>query len=217
MAEPSPTPPGERGARRGQVLGRRLAPALYDVRTTGFELVPAQGPLLVVANHSAFLDGPLIYCVFPRPVHFLVKRAYFRGPVGTLLHGVGQIPIVQHSGDRQALTAATVLLQQDGVVGIFPEGTRGSGEVASAQQGAAFLALRTGAQILPVAVSGTRPAGSAKGAWPRPRARLDAVAGEPFRVDTDLSGPGRQRLRDATERLRERLAEHVRTARPQRD
>lgn len=117
--------------------------------------MPSRGPVILVANHVGFIDGPLGFITSPRPVHFLVKRAYFVGPVGWLLRGVGQIPITQRSADREALTSAREVLRAGGVVGVFPEGTRGSGEVASAQQGAAFLALGTKAVVVPVALSGT--------------------------------------------------------------
>lgn len=207
MAEPS-----VRGAAAGRRLGKVLAPTLYSVRRDGERLVPAEGPLVVVSNHSGFLDGPLIYCVFPRPVHFLVKRSYFDSPVGALLRGVGQIPIEQHTGDRAALTAARQVLRRGGVVGVFPEGTRGSGGVDTAQQGAAYLALQNDARVLPVACLGTRTSGAGRDAWPRPRSRLAVVFGEPFDLTDDEGGPGRERLRRATERLRSGLATHVQDA-----
>lgn len=198
-----------RGPEAGRRLGRVLAPAAYRVRTEGAAQMPASGPLLVIANHSGFLDGPLIYCMLPRPVHFLVKRSYFRGPLGSLLRGVGQIPIEQRTGDRAALTQAQEVLNGGEVVGIFPEGTRGSGSVESAQQGAAYLAMRTGAPLLPVAVLGTRVADGGKNSWPRLRSPLEVTVGAPFRVDEGLSGPGRERLRTATARVRDQLAAHV--------
>lgn len=207
MAEPS-----ARGAAAGRRLGRVVAPTLYAVRREGTGLVPAGGPLVVVSNHSGFLDGPLIYCTFPRPVHFLVKRSYFASRFGPILRRVGQIPIEQSTGDREALAAARQVLARGGVVGVFPEGTRGAGVVEKAQQGAAFLALQSDAAVLPVACLGTRTAGAGRDAWPRPRSRLAVVFGEPFRLSDDDGGPGRERLRRATEALRSGLVEHVHAA-----
>ncbi|QEH94632.1 1-acyl-sn-glycerol-3-phosphate acyltransferase [Dermacoccus abyssi] len=203
-----------RGARRGQRVGVALLRVLYRAQVTDAHVVPTTGPVILVANHVGFIDGPLGFITCPRPVHFLVKRAYFFGPVGWLLRGVGQIPITQRSADREALTSAREVLRAGGVVGVFPEGTRGSGEVSSAQQGAAFLALGTKAVVVPVALSGT--AGRSKGALPRLRSRLSVTFGEPF----DLAGvpevaavTGRERVAVGTEVLRARLAEHVRDAR----
>lgn len=215
MASRLPRPvDADRGVRVGQRLGVGLLRLLYRARVTGQAHVPSRGPVILVANHVGFIDGPLGFITSPRPVHFLVKRAYFVGPVGWLLRGVGQIPITQRSADREALTSAREVLRAGGVVGVFPEGTRGSGEVASAQQGAAFLALGTKAVVVPVALSGT--AGRSKGALPRVRSRLSVTFGEPF----DLAGvpdvaavTGRERVAVATEALRVRLAEHVRAAR----
>lgn len=200
--------PSARGAAAGRWLGLALAPTLFDARRRNIHLVPKTGPVVLVSNHTAFLDGPLVYCLAPRPVHFLVKRSYFDTPLGVLLRGVGQIPIAQQTGDRAALQAARGVLKDGGVVGIFPEGTRGSGAVETARHGAAYLALQTGAQVVPIACLGTRGT-KGKGSWPRPRAHLEVVFGEPFRLDTDLSGPGRERLRVATDLLRTRLQQHV--------
>lgn len=204
--------PTARGAAAGRRLGRVLAPTLYSVRREGVQHVPVDGPLVVVSNHSGFLDGPLIFCTFPRPVHFLVKRSYFASRFGPVLRGVGQIPIEQSTGDREALLAARTVLRRGGVVGVFPEGTRGAGVVERAQQGAAYLALQSDAMVLPVACLGTRTAGAGRDAWPRPRSRLAVVLGEPFRLSDELGGPGRERLRRATETLRTGLVAHVHDA-----
>jgi 1-acyl-sn-glycerol-3-phosphate acyltransferase len=204
--------PTARGAAAGRRFGRVLAPTLYSVRRDGIALVPTEGPLVVVSNHSGFLDGPLIFCTFPRPVHFLVKRAYFESPFGPMLRRVGQIPIEQQTGDREALTAARQVLRRGGVVGVFPEGTRGAGAVEQAQQGAAYLALQNHAAVLPVACLGTRASGAGRDAWPRLCNRLEVVLGAPFQLEDAQGGPGRDRLRRATERLRLGLAAHVHAA-----
>jgi 1-acyl-sn-glycerol-3-phosphate acyltransferase len=106
----------------------------------------------------------------------------------------------RHSADRTALTAALGVLRGGGLVGIFPEGTRGGGDVAAAQKGAAWLARTGGATVLPVACRGTRrPDGSGR----RWRPRVDVLVGEPFTVP---HGGGRTGLAAATETVRARLA-----------
>ncbi|MEO7447508.1 MAG: lysophospholipid acyltransferase family protein [Humibacillus sp.] len=82
--------------------------------------MPGTGPIVLVANHAAFLDGPLVLAMSPRPAHFLVKADAFRGLVGAVLRGVGQIPDDRSVGDRAALGTAVAVLEPGGVVGVFP-------------------------------------------------------------------------------------------------
>ena len=189
-------------------LGFGLAHALYDVQTLHGDRMPAKGPVIVVSNHVGFLDGPMVFIFAPRPLRFLVKRSYFSSSWGVFLRATGQIPIDQNSADRDALAAAREVLVDGGALGIFPEGTRGSGAVRTAQQGAAFLAQATGARIVPVAVLGTKGTGG-RDSWPKLRGSVRLVVGEPFVLTKRVGVPGRERLRIATEELRTKLAAHV--------
>ncbi|EBM0725644.1 1-acyl-sn-glycerol-3-phosphate acyltransferase, partial [Salmonella enterica subsp. enterica serovar Senftenberg] len=122
------------------VVGRVLFGVLYRVTTVGRGRVPKDGPVLFVGNHVGVLDGPMLPALSPRPTSVLVKRELFRGLLGRFLTFIGHIPVTRNSGDRTALTAAVAVLKAGGAVGIFPEGTRGRGDVAAVQQGAAWLA-----------------------------------------------------------------------------
>ncbi len=195
----------------GRRLGWLLAHVIYDGRALHSDRIPRSGPVIIVSNHSAFLDGPVVFCLAPRTLHFLVKRTYFSSAWGVLLRAMGQIPIDQHSADRRSLMAARAALRRGDGVGIFPEGTRGSGSVEEAQQGAAWLALQTDAVIVPAATLGTRVA-SGKEGWPAPRGTVRVVFGEPFALHPSPEAKGRERLAQATEQLRARLAAHVRVA-----
>ena len=200
-------------ARVGRPVGSSLFHTLYRGRVRHAERVPPTGPILLVANHAAFLDGPLVFSMAPRPVHFLVKQEAFSGPFGALIRTVGQIPIDRTVGDRAALATAVAILRRGGAVGVFPEGTRRDGDVTEVNQGAAWIALRAEATIVPVAVLGTRVEGRDADAWPRPRSVLTVDFGEPFDLALDPSVSGRARVRLASEQLREKLAAHVRSAR----
>ncbi|WP_286961817.1 MULTISPECIES: lysophospholipid acyltransferase family protein [Arsenicicoccus] len=182
---------------------------LYRLSVLGRASFPASGPVVLVANHSGVLDGPLVAAVAPRTPHFLVKQELYAGRVGRLLLRLGQIPVDRTTGDRQALASARTVLDAGGVVGVFPEGTRGTGEVAAVQQGAAWLVLQTGAQVVPVACVGTRAPGRGAGSLPRPGARMVVAFGEPFSVEAPVGVPGRERLRLATSQIHEHLREHV--------
>ncbi len=195
--------------RLGQGIGRVLFHAAYRPVVIDADRVPRTGAVILVANHTGFLDGPYVFTVSPRPAHFLVKEEMFAGPLGALLGLVGQIPIDRTMGDRQALLAARQVLARGGAVGVFPEGTRGRGDVAQVHQGATWLGLASGARIVPVACLGVRETGASRGSWPRPWSRLVAVFGEPFELTPDPALPGRDRMRVATEQLRAGLAAHV--------
>lgn len=212
-ATPStPSAPAPLRAAVGQAIGVVLFTLLYRREVHGRERVPRDGALVLVANHSGFLDGPLVFTVAPRPSNFLVKQQMFHGIFGVVLRAVGQIPIDRTRGDRAALDVARAVLARGGVVGVFPEGTRGRGDVQQVNQGAAWLALQSGARIVPVAVLGTRSPGRSAGSLPRLRSRLVVEFGDAFDLTPDSAMPGRQRLKAATEQLRHELATHVAAA-----
>ena len=140
----------------------------------------------------------------------LVKREMFKGLLGWFLAWIGHIPVTRNSGDRTALTRAVAVLQAGRAVGIFPEGTRGRGDVAAVQQGAAWLAQQGQARVVPVAFLGTRVTGASKSSLPRLWSRMVVEFGEPMDLLADPALTGRQRLAAATETVRETLATHVR-------
>lgn len=191
------------------VVGRVLFGATYRVTVTGRELVPLTGPVLFVCNHVGFLDGPMLPAHAPRPTSVLVKREMFRGLLGRFLTFIGHIPVTRNSGDRSALLAAVAILQSGGAVGIFPEGTRGRGDAASVQQGAAWLALQGGARVVPVAFLGTRATGASTSSVPRLRSRMVVAFGAPVELVAATGLTGRERLVTATEQVRAALAGQV--------
>ncbi|HET6166747.1 MAG TPA: lysophospholipid acyltransferase family protein [Marmoricola sp.] len=154
----------------------------WDVEVRGAEHVPPYGALLFVANHIGFLDGPLMAIVGPRPVHALTKRELFAGPLGAFLRFSGQIPVDRFVIDPRAIRTGLRVLRDGGAVGMFPETTRGAGDMARVAGGAAYLALVTGATVVPTAFLGTRLAGSARTFAPR-GSRLVMAYAEPLEVD----------------------------------
>lgn len=184
----------------GRWIARGPFRASFRVRARGVSRIPLEGPVVVVANHSSMADGPILFGVLPRRVVFLIKQEMFKGVVGTLLRKIGQLAVRRGAPDRAPLLAAQKVLRAGGLVGVFPEGTRGTGDVAEAQAGAAWLARSTGAVVVPVACRGTlRPAGTRR----RFRPVVDVLVGEPFELPSDK---GRQALVKATEQVRDRLA-----------
>jgi 1-acyl-sn-glycerol-3-phosphate acyltransferase len=131
----------------------------YRVRVDGKERVPTDGPLILAANHRSFLDSIFLPLVIHRRVTFVAKAEYFESKkTAWFFRGVGQIPIRREGGSAsdRALAAATEVLEQGGVFGIYPEGTRTrDGYTHRGHTGVARLALRTGAPVVPVGLVGT--------------------------------------------------------------
>jgi 1-acyl-sn-glycerol-3-phosphate acyltransferase len=193
----------------GPFVAPLLFRVLWPTRVHDAHLVPRSGPVLFASNHIGFLDGPMLVAVAPRFVHCLVKQEMFRGPVGAVLRSAEQIPVDRSRGDRAALGRALELLAGGGAVGVFPEGTRGRGNVGEVRQGIAWLALRSGAPVVPVACLGTRRTGESTGHLPRVRRRLDVVFGEPVSLQARPGVPGRVALAEASQTLRDTMAAHV--------
>jgi 1-acyl-sn-glycerol-3-phosphate acyltransferase len=184
-------------------VGSWLFRPMYRLYLYNLDNVPATGSVVMVANHSAFVDGPLLFGLFGRRMVFLVKREMFRGALGWALHRIGQLAIRRGEPDRAPLLAAQLVLRAGGMIAVFPEGTRGTGDATSARGGAAWLARSTGAVVLPVVCRGTRrPAASGR----RFRPRVDVLVGEPFAVSAERGKAG---LAAGTERIRVALADLV--------
>ncbi len=167
---------------RGRPASRWLIRRQWDVREHETALVPAQGPVIMAVNHTGVVDGPLLAIFGPRPVHALTKQEMFDGPLGRFLTASGQIPLDRQHTDLGAVRACLAVLEQGGVVGIFPEGNRGAGDLTLFGNGAAYLSLVSGAPVVPLMMFGTRPAGGGKDALPARRATLDLVYGAPHAV-----------------------------------
>lgn len=188
---------------------RRLARVLLRVRVTGADHLPGTGPVLVAGNHSGFLDGPLVVLFASRPVRTLVKAELYGGVLGELLERAGQIPVRRGRPDRRALHRALEVLRAEGVVGVFPEGTRGTGELEQVQHGIAWLALHAGCPIVPVCCLGTAQALPRGRHLPRFRSPVSVVFGAPFEVATPTNPRARSAVAASAEEIRLRLAAHL--------
>jgi 1-acyl-sn-glycerol-3-phosphate acyltransferase len=142
--------------------------------------VPAHGPVILAANHIGWLDGPVLFLKSPRPAHALVKRELYVGKTGRMLKAAAQIPVNRTGTDVGALrTVAEAALAGQCVI-IYPEGRRCDGEFRTIKGGVGWLALVTGAPVVPVSIFGTRSAGDHKEARPPKGAAIDVVYGEPI-------------------------------------
>ena len=181
-------------------LGRSvIAPLtrmLYRPRIEGRENVPMTGPVILASNHLSFIDSFAIPVAAPRPVHFLAKSSYFEGTgfqgwlSRTFFTSIGAIPVRRGAGQAalDALDQQRQLLDAGRAVALYPEGTRSlDGRLYKGRTGVAFLALQTGAPVVPVGLIGTDKVLPKGAKFPVPGVRATIRFGEP--LDLAKHGP----------------------------
>lgn len=193
-------------------FGQLLFRTTFRVQVRGEHHVPRTGPVLIAGNHTGFLDGPLAYALSPRSATFLAKSELFVGPLARALGWLGQIPVHRGRPDRTALRAGLAVLEAGGALGVFPEGTRGSGQLDAMSDGVAYLALRSGAPIVPLAVLGTSQAMPKGARLPRWRAPVTLVFGAPFATTVAGDPRARHTVHATGEQIRLALLAHLREA-----
>jgi 1-acyl-sn-glycerol-3-phosphate acyltransferase len=195
--------------------GRPLAQALirgwYDLELHGSEHVPATGPVVMAANHVGWLDGPLLAICSPRPVHALTKQEMFSHGLRGFLLASGQIPLDRFHVDVSAIRIAVKALREGQAVGVFPEGTRGAGEMTSPRAGAAYLALVSGAPVVPVSFLGTRMPG-ADGSIPPRGTRIAMTFGEPVHLERQPWPRTQERVDESAQVVTAAILQTIRTA-----
>ncbi len=199
--------PGSVG--RLQALARLLGgPALrwwLDLRVEGAEHVPRHGAAIAAMNHESALDIPVVVAACPRRITFMAKRELFKSPFTSwALERLGGFRVARERYDLRAVRLALDVLRRGQVLGMYPEGTRAPGELLPFLPGSAWLALRTGAPLVPTAILGTERAGEAT----RPRrVRVRVRFGTPIAVGVEPDPRERRRRADAlTQELRARVA-----------
>ena len=190
-------------------LGRAVIRRRIKVRIVNGEKLPAKGPVIVACNHVGVVDGPLLAIFAPRPVHALTKQEMFKGFMNRFLLSAGQIPLDRFHADPLAVKRCLRVLRSGGVVGIFPEGSRGAGEFDRFHTGAAYLALVTGAPIVPVVQFGTREPGAGSHSLPAKGVTVDMVFGDPIQLPTRPWPRRKREVADRSLELREHLIAHL--------
>jgi 1-acyl-sn-glycerol-3-phosphate acyltransferase len=189
-------------------FAQQLLKLTFKLRLSGTENLPASGPVLLAGNHSGLLDGPIVMIMLPRPSAFLVKSELYKGPLRFVLNFARQIPIHRGTPDRTALRAGLNVLAGGGVLGVFPEGTRGSGDLTTIQHGIGYLALNAMCPVVPVVCTGTAAALPKGKVLPRWRAPIDVVFGPAFTLDVPGDLRTRATIAAAAEQVRGRMLEH---------
>ncbi len=184
------------------VLRKAAFPLLAKLDAVeGLENVPSQGPALLLINHIAFIDPIVVMHLVPRHIVPMAKIEVYDYPlIGVLPRMWGVIPVRRGEADRRALRMAIQVLEAGETVLIAPEGTR-SPALQRGKVGVAFLASRTGAPVVPVAIEGTEGFPALRGTRRWRERGVQVRFGKPFRFRDDLfeKRPSRQQLRQMTD------------------
>jgi 1-acyl-sn-glycerol-3-phosphate acyltransferase len=165
----------------------------------GRDHIPAEGPVILAANHRSFIDPFVIGTMARRPLYYVAKKELFSHRVlAWLLNALGAFPIDRGNADQDAMATARLILERGDAVLIFPEGTRTRpGTLGAPKRGVGRLALETGAPVVPVAVIGTE---DVRRGWRiRPR-KVSVRAGAPLRFPK-VEQPSVQLAGAVTERI----------------
>ena len=148
-----------------KTLVTRVSLLIWRPRVEGRENLPARGPVILAANHLSFVDSMLIPIVAPRRVSFLAKAEYFetKGVKGRLMKAfftaIGAVAVRrgEHRAARDSLDQALAVINSGNAFVIYPEGTRSlDGRLYRGKVGVGWLALKSGAPIVPVGIEGTQ-------------------------------------------------------------
>jgi 1-acyl-sn-glycerol-3-phosphate acyltransferase len=195
------------------VIGRILIFLITRRRISGQEHTPTSGALLIVSNHLGNLDPIITGTKLPRRLYILAKVELFSWPViGWLARLADVIPIRRGQSDRDALRRVLEHLQAGHAVLLYPEGTYPKGNtpigLIRAQPGAAMFALRSGATILPIGISGSEYVWTRRGLpwnllrrWP-----VEVTVGEPYRPTVPPGVSQKQALALVGEEMMRRIA-----------
>ncbi len=184
-------------------IGRAIAGILLFLltrrRVRGRDNVPRRGPLLVIANHLNLIDPSVLVTSLGRRAVFMAKDELFRSRiVAYLMRNFGVFPVTKGRLDRKGLGKAMQVLNDSQALVIFPEGMRSkSRRLKVAFPGAALLASRSGAPVIPVGISGTEKMTGLGWLWRRPEITVNI--GPPFTlppVNGKLTKSGLLRLTD---------------------
>lgn len=167
----------------------------------GKENIPASGAVIIASNHLSNWDPPLVGSAIDRKLRFMAKEELFKiGFFAWLITKLGAFPVKRGGADRNAIRNALAILAGGEVLGVFPEGTRSkTGELGQAEPGVAMLALKSGAVVVPTAISGTNKVFSGGSLFPKFSIRF----GKPIIIEQGKAD------KEANERLSRTMMEEI--------
>ena len=152
---------------------------LYRPNIIGKENIPKKGAVVVCGNHTNNWDSALLICSTKRTIHFLAKDELFKGVGKYFFSGMACIPVNRRQKDHNALKSAIKVLEEDRLIGIFPEGTfnRTDDIIMPFKYGAVSMACKTNSTIVPFSITGKYKLFK--------RNSVTICFGKPYKVKTD--------------------------------
>ena len=139
-----------------QPIASFLLKLIYQPKIVNKKVVPKEGRVIFAGNHKMLLDPVLVSCGTRRIIHFLAKDVFFTGIRGFFMKHAGTLPVHVGKIHKDSFQSAIDILNQDKIVGIFPEGTRNytKKQLLPFKRGAVTLAQETNSKIIPFAIYG---------------------------------------------------------------
>ena len=173
---------------------------LYSPKILGSENIPNTGRIILAGNHTNNLDCAMLISSTKRNIHFLAKAELFKGVKKILFSNMGLIPVNRKIKDHNVLLAAYNYLENEKVIGIFPEGTHGKGEILPFKIGAVKMAYETKSDIIPFSITGTYKIFSKD---------LKIVFGKPIKIKDDNLDKENAKLRNIVVKMVDDNSEHI--------
>ncbi len=172
----------------------------------GRQHIPADGPFLLAPVHRSILDTPISSGITRRRLRYMGADKYWKGWFGRLLTALGAFPVTRGSADREALKRCITILRNGEPLVLFPEGERKVGPIVQPLfDGAAYVASKAGAPIIPVAIAGSDRAMPKGARFIRPR-KVHVIVGEPIPIALDGRGrASREELSRVTAQVHDHL------------
>lgn len=187
-----------------KAIGVILLRVFYHTRVENRGFIPLDGPLIVAANHFSYIDPIVLQSVFPRRIYFMMTEVYFEGRGKWFFKLLRCICVKEEGSNISALREGIEALKSNSVIGIFPEGgVSKEGCLQEGNPGVGFLAMRSGAPIIPAFISGTYEA-LPKGAKIPKISKIKVTFGKPMRFE-DNRYTEKQNILEITKQIMERI------------
>ena len=180
----------------------------YDYTQSGLQNVPSYGPVIFAANHVSFYDPPAIGACIHRPINYFARDSLFKGLFAKALREIGTIPVARENADIKSLKAIFRTLKCNGIVAIYPEGTRSmNGQLTRPKPGAGMIACKSKATVIPTRIFGTYEVFGRADKTPRIGGHIHIAYGEPMAVpEIDPGATHPERYLEASRRIMARIA-----------